>query len=106
MIRRPPRSTLFPDTTLFRSCSGNPGPGGWGAVLRYGDAEKDLHGGEKATTNNRMEMMAAIVALETLKRPSSVDLHTDSTYLRDGITKWIHGWKRNGWNSARNSTLR
>ncbi|MGD1880519.1 MAG: ribonuclease HI [Kiloniellaceae bacterium] len=82
------------------ACSGNPGPGGWGAVLRYGDAEKDLHGGEKATTNNRMEMMAAIVALETLKRPSSVDLHTDSTYLRDGITKWIHGWKRNGWKTA------
>ncbi len=82
------------------ACSGNPGPGGWGAVLRYNSAEKELNGGEKATTNNRMEMMAAIVALETLKRPSSVDLHTDSTYLRDGITKWIHGWKRNGWKTA------
>ncbi|MEQ8355043.1 MAG: ribonuclease HI [Kiloniellaceae bacterium] len=82
------------------ACSGNPGPGGWGAVLRYGDAEKELHGGEAATTNNRMEMMAAIIALETLKRPTRVDLHTDSTYLRDGITKWIHGWKRNGWKTA------
>jgi ribonuclease HI len=82
------------------ACSGNPGPGGWGAVLRYGDAEKELNGGEKATTNNRMEMMAAIAALEALKRPSTVDLHTDSTYLRDGITKWIHGWKRNGWKTA------
>ena len=82
------------------ACSGNPGPGGWGAVLRYRGREKELKGGERETTNNRMEMMAAIVALETLKRPSSVDLHTDSTYLRDGITKWIHGWKRNGWKTA------
>jgi len=82
------------------ACSGNPGPGGWGAVLRYGEVEKELCGGEKATTNNRMEMMAAIAALEALKRPSAVDLHTDSTYLRDGITKWIHGWKRNGWKTA------
>jgi ribonuclease HI len=82
------------------ACSGNPGPGGWGAVLRYDSAEKELYGGDKATTNNRMEMMAAIMALEALKRPSSVELHTDSTYLRDGITKWIHGWKRNGWKTA------
>ncbi len=82
------------------ACSGNPGPGGWGAVLRYGTAEKELSGGESGTTNNRMEMMAAIVALETLTRPSQIDLHTDSTYLRDGITKWIHGWKRNGWKTA------
>jgi len=82
------------------ACSGNPGPGGWGAVLRYNDAEKELSGGEKATTNNRMEMMAAIMALEALKRASKVELHTDSTYLRDGITKWIHGWKRNGWKTA------
>jgi ribonuclease HI len=79
------------------ACSGNPGPGGWGAVLRYKGTEKELSGGERATTNNRMEMMAAIMALETLKRPSKVELHTDSTYLRDGIMKWIHGWKRNGW---------
>jgi ribonuclease HI len=82
------------------ACSGNPGPGGWGAVLRYKDAEKDLSGGEAATTNNRMEMMAAIMALETLKRPSKVELYTDSNYLRDGIMKWIHGWKRNGWKTA------
>jgi len=82
------------------ACSGNPGPGGWGAVLRYDSAEKELNGGEKSTTNNRMEMMAAIQALEALKRPSTVELHTDSTYLRDGITKWIHGWKRNGWKTA------
>ncbi len=82
------------------ACSGNPGPGGWGAVLRYKGVEKELKGGDPETTNNRMEMMAAIVALETLKRPSAVDLHTDSTYLRDGITRWIHGWKRNGWKTA------
>ncbi len=82
------------------ACSGNPGPGGWGAVLRYKGVEKELKGGDPETTNNRMEMMAAIVALETLKRPSTVDLHTDSTYLRDGITRWIHGWKRNGWKTA------
>jgi ribonuclease HI len=82
------------------ACSGNPGPGGWGAVLRYKGTEKELSGGERATTNNRMEMKAAIMALETLKRPSKVELHTDSTYLRDGIMKWIHGWKRNGWKTA------
>lgn len=82
------------------ACSGNPGPGGWGAVLRCDGVEKELSGGEKSTTNNRMEMMAAIQALEALKRPTAVDLHTDSTYLRDGITKWIHGWKRNGWKTA------
>ena len=82
------------------ACSGNPGPGGWGAVLRYGTVEKELSGGEAATTNNRMEMMAAIMALEALKRPSKVALYTDSNYLRDGIMKWIHGWKRNGWKTA------
>jgi ribonuclease HI len=82
------------------ACSGNPGPGGWGAVLRYGNVERELSGGEAATTNNRMEMMAAIAALEALKRPSDVRLTTDSIYLRDGITKWIHGWKRNGWRTA------
>jgi ribonuclease HI len=82
------------------ACSGNPGPGGWGAVLRYGATEKELSGGETATTNNRMEMMAAIVALEALKRPTAVNLYTDSTYLRDGVMKWIHGWKRNGWKTA------
>ncbi len=82
------------------ACSGNPGPGGWGALLRKGAVEKEISGGEAATTNNRMEMMAAIQALEALKRPTAVRLHTDSGYLRDGITKWIHGWKRNGWKTA------
>ena len=82
------------------ACSGNPGPGGWGAVLRYRDAEKELSGGEAATTNNRMELMAAIMALETLKRATKVKLHTDSKYVMDGVTKWIHGWKKNGWKTA------
>lgn len=82
------------------ACSGNPGPGGWGAILLYGDARKELKGGETPTTNNRMELMAAIKALEALTRPSAVDLHSDSQYLRDGISKWIHGWKRNGWKTA------
>ncbi len=82
------------------ACSGNPGPGGWGAVLRWKGHEKELFGGEAPTTNNRMELMAAIRALESLKRPSHVILTTDSTYVRDGITSWIHGWKRNGWKTA------
>jgi ribonuclease HI len=82
------------------ACKGNPGPGGWGAVLAWNGHEKELSGGEPATTNNRMEMMAAIMALEALKRPSEVRLWTDSVYLRDGILKWIHGWKRNGWKTA------
>jgi len=82
------------------ACSGNPGPGGWGAVLHYGANEKELWGGELSTTNNRMELMAAIAALETLKRSVVVDLHTDSQYLRNGIMTWIKGWKRNGWKTA------
>jgi ribonuclease HI len=83
------------------ACSGNPGPGGWGAVLQYGDHKKEIHGGEPvATTNNRMELMAAIQALESLKRPVEVRLHTDSSYVRNGITKWLAGWKRNGWVTA------
>ena len=82
------------------ACSGNPGPGGWGAILAFGDHEKELKGGEAHTTNNRMELMAAISALEALKRPCLVDIHTDSQYLRQGITSWIHGWKRNGWKTA------
>lgn len=82
------------------ACSGNPGPGGWGALLCWRDNEKEMKGGERKTTNNRMEMMAAIRALEALKRPAHVRLHTDSTYLRDGITKWIHGWKAKGWKTA------
>ncbi|HYS34298.1 MAG TPA: ribonuclease HI [Pseudonocardiaceae bacterium] len=80
------------------ACSGNPGPGGWGAVLSYGAHVKELRGGDgPSTTNNRMEMMAAIQALESLTRPSKVRLHTDSTYLRSGITSWVAGWQRNGW---------
>jgi ribonuclease HI len=83
------------------ACSGNPGPGGWGAVLRYRDHEKELYGGEPgSTTNNRMELMAAIQALESLTRPVPVRLHTDSTYLRNGVTKWLPGWQRNGWKTA------
>jgi ribonuclease HI len=82
------------------ACSGNPGPGGWGAILAFGDHVKEMKGGEPHTTNNRMELMGAISALEALKRPCLVDIHTDSQYLRDGITKWIHGWKRNGWRTA------
>ena len=82
------------------ACSGNPGPGGWGAILRYDGTEKELSGGEALTTNNRMELLAAIEALGFLKRPMPVALHSDSQYLRDGITKWIHGWKRNGWKTA------
>ena len=82
------------------ACRGNPGPGGWGALLRMGEKERELSGGEALTTNNRMELMAAIKALEALKRPCRVQLHTDSVYVRDGITKWIHGWRRNGWKTA------
>ncbi|HEY2110345.1 MAG TPA: ribonuclease HI [Dongiaceae bacterium] len=82
------------------ACSGNPGPGGWGAILRSGAHERELQGGEAATTNNRMELMAAIAALEALKRPSKVRLHTDSSYLKDGITKWLPQWKRRGWKTA------
>jgi ribonuclease HI len=83
------------------ACSGNPGPGGWGAVLSYDGHEKEIYGGEpEATTNNRMELMAAIRALESLKRPVSVRLHTDSTYVRSGITSWLASWKRNGWRTA------
>jgi ribonuclease HI len=82
------------------ACSGNPGPGGWGAILEWGGRRREIKGGEAHTTNNRMELMAAISALEALKRPCDVDLHTDSQYLRQGITSWIHGWKRNGWKTA------
>jgi ribonuclease HI len=82
------------------ACSGNPGPGGWGALLASSGREKEISGGEPATTNNRMEITAAIMALEALKVPSRVELHTDSKYLRDGITKWLHNWKRNGWRTA------
>ncbi|MDO9382479.1 MAG: ribonuclease HI [Hyphomicrobiaceae bacterium] len=82
------------------ACSGNPGPGGWGAILMWGDHRKELSGGEATTTNNRMELMAAISALEALKRASKVELHTDSNYVKNGVTAWIHGWKKNGWKTA------
>lgn len=82
------------------ACLGNPGPGGWAALLRYRERERELAGGEAQTTNNRMELMAAIEALATLKRPCTIILSTDSVYVRDGITKWIHGWQRNGWKTA------
>ncbi|ANG62426.1 ribonuclease HI [Marinobacterium aestuarii] len=82
------------------ACKGNPGPGGWGALLRYGDVEKQLFGGEKNTTNNRMELMAAIEALAALTKPCVVDLTTDSQYVRKGITEWMRNWKRNGWKTA------
>ena len=82
------------------ACSGNPGPGGWGAILESGPHRKELKGGEAQTTNNRMELTAAIEALEALRKPSDVELYTDSNYLRGGITGWIKGWKRNGWRTA------
>lgn len=82
------------------ACSGNPGPGGWGVLMLYGDNEKELTGGDFETTNNRMELMAAIEALNALKRPCTINLHTDSTYVKDGITKWIDGWKAKGWRTA------
>ena len=91
-----------PNVEIFTdgACSGNPGPGGWGAILRYCGTEREINGGEANTTNNRMEMMAAIQAVEALRRPSRIILYTDSKYLSDGITKWIHGWKRRGWKTA------
>ena len=82
------------------ACSGNPGPGGWGAILNYAGKSKEICGGEAMTTNNRMELSAAIFALEALTRPCAVDLHTDSQYLRGGVTGWIHNWKRNGWRTS------
>jgi ribonuclease HI len=96
------RLSELPHVTVFTdgACSGNPGPGGWGAILRFGDKERELKGGEAHTTNNRMELMAAISALEALKKPCVVDLTTDSQYVRQGITGWIHGWKKNGWRTA------
>jgi len=82
------------------ACKGNPGPGGWGAILRTGSTEREISGGEALTTNNRMEMMAVIAALNALKRPCRVTVSTDSRYVMDGLTKWIHGWQRNGWRTA------
>ena len=82
------------------ACKGNPGPGGWGALLRFGDQEKELFGGETPTTNNRMELMGVISALEALKRPCHVVIHTDSQYVQKGISEWIHGWKKKNWMTA------
>jgi ribonuclease HI len=82
------------------ACSGNPGPGGWGAILIHDKGRRELKGGEALTTNNRMELMAAISALEAMTRRCEVDLYTDSRYVMDGITKWVHGWKKNGWKTA------
>ena len=88
------------------ACSGNPGPGGWGVLMIWGDHEKELCGGESETTNNRMELTAAIKALEALNRPAKVILYTDSTYVKDGITSWIHNWKRNGWKNAKKKPVK
>lgn len=82
------------------ACSGNPGPGGWGAILRMGEKERELFGGEAHTTNNRMELLAVIEALRVLKRPVTARVHTDSQYVQKGISEWIHGWRRNGWRTA------
>jgi len=99
---------IKPDVIIYTdgACSGNPGPGGWGALLEYGGAIKELFGGERDTTNNRMELMAAIEALNALKKPCNVTLYTDSVYVKDGITKWIHGWRRNGWRNARKKPVK
>ena len=88
------------------ACSGNPGPGGWGAILRFNGADKELSGGEAHTTNNRMELLAAIEALNALKEPCTVLMHTDSKYVMDGINGWIHGWKRRGWKTADNKPVK
>ncbi len=95
-------SDSLPHVVIYTdgACSGNPGPGGWGAILRYGAVQKELSGAESITTNNRMELMAAIEALRALKKPAKVDLYTDSNYLRQGITEWLHGWKKNGWKNS------
>jgi ribonuclease HI len=93
---------VTPGVTIYTdgACSGNPGPGGWGAILMFGEKEKEICGGEPDSTNNRMELMAAIQALETLTKPCKVELHTDSTYVMKGISEWIHSWKARGWRTA------
>ncbi|NEN74773.1 ribonuclease HI [Pelistega sp. NLN82] len=93
-------STEFIDIWTDGACKGNPGPGGWGAVLQYGPHTKEIYGGEKETTNNRMEMMAVIEALKLLKRPCKIRLHIDSQYVKKGITEWIENWKKKGWKTA------
>lgn len=93
---------MTPQVVIYTdgACRGNPGPGGWGAILFYGDQRKELHGGDLATTNNRMEMMAAIQALEALKKPCRIELHTDSQYVKNGITEWLQRWKARGWKTT------
>ncbi|MGE5505621.1 MAG: ribonuclease HI [Actinomycetota bacterium] len=97
-----------PSVEIFTdgACSGNPGPGGWGAILRFNGVEKELKGGEKLTTNNRMEMMAVIEALGALTRPCSVDVYTDSEYVKKGMTEWLRGWKFRGWKTADNKPVK
>ena len=95
-----PEDDKIVDIYTDGACQGNPGPGGWGALLRYGETEKELSGGVTETTNNRMELSAAIEALRALKRPTRARIHTDSTYVKQGITHWIVNWKRNGWQTA------
>jgi ribonuclease HI len=97
-----PKVTIYTDG----ACKGNPGPGGWGAILFYGDKKKEICGGEPATTNNRMELMAAIQALELLNRPCKIELHTDSQYVMKGIQEWIRGWKARGWKTADKSPVK
>ena len=111
MPESPPRATTLPagpEVEIFTdgACSGNPGPGGWGAILRFVEVEKELAGGEPVTTNNRMELMAAIAGLEALKRPCRVRLYTDSQYLRDGITRWLPAWKARGWRTAAKAAVK
>lgn len=96
------RVTIYTDG----ACSGNPGPGGWGAIMRFGEHVKELNGGESETTNNRMELRAAIEALNALKRPCAIDLYTDSTYVRSGISEWMHGWKKKNWRTAANKPVK
>lgn len=97
-----------PSITIYTdgACSGNPGPGGWGAILISGAHRKEINGGEAHTTNNRMELLAAISALDALRQPSDIDLHTDSEYVRNGISKWIFGWKKKGWRTADNKPVK
>ena len=99
---------MTPQVVIYTdgACSGNPGPGGWGAVMLSGESRREICGGEPGSTNNRMEMMAAIQALEALKKPCKVDLHTDSTYVMKGISEWIHAWKRRGWRTADNKPVK
>lgn len=105
---RPPAGSASPAVEIYTdgACLGNPGPGGWGAILRSGRHEKEIHGGEPDTTNNRMELTAAIMALESLRGRSAVHMYTDSTYVRNGITKWISAWQRNGWRTSQKQPVK